>query len=302
MKVSKTAATSPITLPVENEKSVITSPENTSNKSNTQNAANPSTQMQLKGLAKQFVIDGALLPLEKQPPIEERSKKRERITYLRKQQNLESIIQRAIKYCSNDEVAARADQDWFNNFINLAEDVSNKTMQDLWAKILAGEISSPGSFSLKSLQAFKTMSINEAKLLAKACAIAIKDQSKKSMRIISGASQTPGLFNFFSKDREQRINLSPFGLSYAELLTLADNHLIFIQETETAPIASGEILSFNFNGENLSLKAKKNNTLLTFYKFTPVGTELAQLIGDNPEQKYLQLLKQEITSIFKVSH
>lgn len=302
MKVSKTATTSPINLPVENENTVITSQENTSNKSKTQNSANPSTQMQLMGLAKQFVIDGALLPLEKLPPIEERSKKRERITHLRKQQNLENIIQRAIKYCSDNEVADRADQDWFNNFINLAEDVSNKTMQDLWAKILAGEISSPGSFSLKSLQAFKTMSMNEAKLLAKACAIAIKDQSKKSMRIISGASQAPGLFNFFSKNREHRINLSPFGLSYADLLTLADNHLIFIQETETPPIASGETLSFNFNGENLSMKAKKNNTLLTFYKFTPIGTELAQLIGDNPEQKYLQLLKQEITNIFKVSH
>lgn len=302
MKVSKTSAASPISLPVKNEKSVITSQDNSNNKSNTQSAANPSTQMQLMGLAKQFVIDGALLPLEKQPPIEERSKKRERITHLRKQQNLENIIQRAIKYCSDNEVADRADQDWFNNFINLAEDVSNKTMQDLWAKILAGEISSPGSFSLKSLQAFKTLSINEAKLLAKACAIAIKDQSKKSMRIISGASQTPGLFNFFSKDREHRINLSPFGLSYAELLTLADNHLIFIQETETPPIASGESISFAFNGLNLSLKSNKNNTLLSFYKFTPIGTELAQLIADNPEKKYLHLLKQEISSLFQVSY
>ncbi|MDO6445114.1 TIGR03899 family protein [Colwellia sp. 1_MG-2023] len=302
MKISKTSNTSSSILPVENDNTVIASSEKNTGKSNTQSAANPSTQMQLMGLAKQFVIDGALLPLEKQPPIEERSKKRERITHLRKQQNLEHIIQRAIRYCSDDEVADRADQDWFNNFINLAEDVSNKTMQDLWAKILAGEISSPGSFSLKSLQAFKTLSINEAKLLAKACAIAIKDQSKKSMRIISGASQTPGLFNFFSKNREHRINLSPFGLSYAELLTLADNHLIFIQETETPPIASGENITFSFNGINLSLTASKNSSLLTFYKFTPIGTELAQLIADNPEKKYLHLLKQEITGLFNVNY
>ena len=37
----------------------------------------------------------------------------------------------------------KADPDWFNTFTQLAEDVSNKTMQDLWAKILAGEISQP---------------------------------------------------------------------------------------------------------------------------------------------------------------
>ncbi|MCO4800186.1 MAG: TIGR03899 family protein [Colwelliaceae bacterium] len=302
MKVSKTSTTSPITLSVDKEKTVITSQECANTSSNHKNKTNPSTQMQLLGLARKFVIDGALLPIEKQPPIEERSRKREQINHLRKQQNLENIIQRAIQYCSDAEVADRADQDWFNSFINLAEDVSNKTMQDLWAKILAGEISSPGSFSLKSLQAFKTMSINEAKLLSKACSIAVKDQSKKSMRIISGASQTPGLFNFFRKDREHHINLSPFGLSYAELLTLADNHLIFIQETETTPTVSGDKISFSYNGLNLTLTASKNNCLLSFYKFTPIGTELAQLISDNPDKAYLNLLKQEVDGIFEINH
>jgi uncharacterized repeat protein (TIGR03899 family) len=281
---------------------ISTPPENIKTSSNHTNTSNSSTQMQLMGLARQFVIDGALLPKEKQLPLEDRTRKRERITYLRKQQNLESIIQRAVQYCSDDEIGDRADQDWFNNYIYLAEDVSNKTMQDLWAKILAGEISTPGNFSLKSLQAFKTMSINEAKLLAKACAVAVKDQSKKNIRIISGASQTPGIFNFFDKNRDHRLNLSPFGLSYAELLTLADNHLIFIQETETAPIPKAENISFNFNGLNLSLKAEKNNSLLSFYKFTSIGTELAQLIGDNPENKYLSLLKQEFTGLFDVSY
>ncbi|MEW6991820.1 TIGR03899 family protein [Colwelliaceae bacterium 6441] len=301
MKISKTSTTSPITLTVESEKKIITTPSS-GQKSSTQNSANTSTQMQLMGLAKQFVIDGALLPVDKQLPIEERTKKRERITYLRKQQNLENIIQRAVQYCSDNEVTDRADQDWFNNFINLAEDISNKTMQDLWAKILAGEVSSPGSFSLKSLQAFKTMSINEAKLLSKACAVAVKDPSKKNMRIISGASQTPGLFNFFSKDRDHRISLSPFGLSYAELLTLSDNHLIFSQETETSPMAAGESIVFSFNGDHLVLKTIRNNCMLSFYKFTPIGTELAQLIADNPDKKYLNLLKEELTTLFDVSH
>lgn len=288
-------------VPANSENSTLIVEDNHKEQPQSKNSNNASTQMQLIGLAKQFVIDGALIPESKQATLEERSIKREKIAYLRKQQNLEMIIQKAVQYCSDNEVADRADKDWFNNFISLAEDVSNKTMQDLWAKILAGEISSPGSFSLKSLKAFKDLSIHDAKLLAKACAVAVKDKAQKNLRIISGAYQTPGLFNFFSKDREIKVNLNNFGLSYAELLNLADNKLIFIQETETTPISSGSELSFIYNGINLTLKANKNNSLISFYKFTPIGAELGQLIGDKPDSKYISHLKNDIGSIFAIS-
>lgn len=260
-----------------------------------------SSQMQLLALAKKFDVDGAFIAAEKKMPLEDRGRKRERKDLLRKQQNLEAIIQRAVEYCSDQQVAERTDQDWFTRFIDLCENISNKTMQDLWAKILAGEISSPGSFSLKSLKAFRTMSIFEAKLLAKACAVSMKDNSRKNIRIISGGYQTPGLFNFFSKNRDHKINLNQFGLSYAELLTLADNHLIFIQETETNLFDKGEALHFNFNGSNIQLSAVKNNVVLSFYKFTPIGAELAQLISDNPEQSFLHTLKTKLGTLFNIT-
>jgi len=299
-----TSNNSAITTPENQSNVVMVEEPNTSRTSRTnrtnKNTANASSQMQLLGLARQFVIDGALLPEEKQLSIEDRTIKRQRIAHLRKQQNIESIIQKAIQHCSDSEVTDRADKDWFNSFIELAEDVSNKTMQDLWAKILAGEISSPGSFSLKSLKAFRTMSIIEAKLLAKACALAMKDHSRKNIRIISGAAQMPGLTNFFSKNRERKINLGVFGLTYSDLLTLADNHLIFIQEAETLPIAKKETLTFTYNGANLTFSANKKNCLLSFYKFTPIGSELAELIMDKPNSLYLSTLKQEFTELFSI--
>lgn len=267
----------------------------------TQNTNNASTQMQLIGLAKQFVIDGALLPESKKPPLEERSIKRDRIAHLRKQQNLEVIIQKAVQYCSDSEVADRADKDWFNSFTLLAEDVSNKTMQELWAKILAGEISSPGSFSLKTLQAFKLLSIHDAKLLAKACAVAVKDPSKKNLRIISGAYRTPGLFNFLSPQREQRVNLTSFGISFSELMNLADNKLIFIQETETIPLMKGDAVPLIYNGVSLHLTPIKKNSLLMFYKFTPIGAELAKLIGDKPDNSFINHLKKDIGTLFHIT-
>ncbi len=300
MKIENTTVTGSTAISADKSKSIISSNEPAEKIKKNINSNNASSQMQLFGLARQFVIDGALLPADEQVPIEERANKRERINYLRQQQNIESIIQKAIQYCSDSEVTDRADQDWFSRFIKLAEDVSNKTMQELWAKILAGEITAPGSFSLKSLKTFRSLSINEAKLLSKACSLAVQDHGNKSLRIISGAYQTPGIFNFFSKDREHKIKLSSFGLSYAELMTLADNHLVFIQETELSPMRKGEAVNFHYNGLNLNFVATKNNCVLSFYKFTPIGSELAQLISDNTNDQFIASLKQSLQGTFKV--
>ena len=206
---------------VENSSIVVENEQQVPQEKNRSNSSsNTSTQKQLLGLARKFSLDGALLAEEKQAPIEDRSFRRNKLTELRQQQNIEAIILRAIKYCSNSNISERTDQDWFSSFITLAEGISNKTMQDLWAKILAGEVSQQGSFSLKTLQAFRTMSIGEAKLLAKACSISVADSRKKNIRVISGAYQVPKFFNFFNKQRQQRFDLNQAGLSYADILVL----------------------------------------------------------------------------------
>jgi uncharacterized repeat protein (TIGR03899 family) len=260
-----------------------------------------SSQMQLLGLAKSFVLDGGLVASEKQMSLEERTQKRARISALRKQQNLEVIIQKSLAYCSSTEVTDKADPDWFIIFTQLAEDVSNQTMQNLWAKILAGEISQPGSFSTKTLKTFRAMNITDAKLLAKACSLSVSDKTKKNIRIISGAYQTPNLLNFFSKNRENTIQLSQFSLSYADLLILADNHLVFIQETESSPMNKNENFHFSFNNAPLTVTAKKTSCVLKFYKFTPIGSELAYLISDDGDNEYLQHLKKELSVNFSIS-
>lgn len=252
-------------------------------------------------ITQQFGLEAAILPIEKQMPIEDRSTKRERLASLRKQKNIETIMEKTFAFCASKSIDKRTDLDWFNRYITLAEDVSNKTMQDLWAKILAGELSRPGSYSLKALKVFRDMSIVDAKLLAKACSLAVKDQSKKNIRIISGAYQQPGLFNFFNKDRQIYINISHFGLNYADILSLADNHLLYKQENESNMMANGEALNFNYNGVPLKLNAKKPNIALQFYKFTSIGAELANLISDKPNDDFLTVLKQQLSHHFEMT-
>ena len=292
---NQTSAISENTAVVVDDKKPSTTEQSTSGK-----APHISSQKQLLGLAKKFSLDGGFLPEEKQAPIEDRSFRRIKLAELRQQQNIEAIILRAIQYCSDSTVADRADQDWFNSFIALAEGISNKTMQDLWAKILAGEVSQPGSFSLKTLQAFRSMSITEAKLLAKACSVAMSDARKKNIRIISGAYQVPKLLNFFNKQRQQRVDLNQIGLSYADILTLSDNHLLFEQETESHSLAKLEKIQFNFHSKAVNFIAKKSDCILTFYKFTPIGTELAMLISDNSDMNYLSAIKAQLAENFTI--
>ena len=259
------------------------------------------SQEQFFKIVQLFGIEAAIIPVEKQMPVEDRSVKRERLATLRKQKNIETIMEKAFAFCANNSIDKRTDLDWFNRYITLAEDVSNNTMQDLWAKILAGELTRSGSYSLKALKVFRDMSIVDAKLLAKACSLAVKDQSKKNIRIISGTYQQPGLFNFLNKDRQRYINLSHFGLNYADILSLADNHLLYQQESESSMMASGEKLNLNYNGVPLNLTGKKQNIALQFYKFTPIGAELAHLISDKPNDEFFVMLKQQLSHHFEIN-
>jgi uncharacterized repeat protein (TIGR03899 family) len=265
-----------------------------------QNNVGASSQMQLLDTAKAFLLDGGLVAPEKQAPIVERSEQRERLNASRKQINLESIIKKSLSYCSNEDATSKMDPDWFFTFSQLAEDISNKTMQGLWAKILASEVSKPGSFSIKTIKAFREMTITDAKLFAKACSLAISDHGKKNIRIISGGYQVPGILNFFNKNREQTIHLNHFSLNYGELLALADNHLIFIQETELSVFHQAVPLPFIYNGLPITIKAKKDQCLLKFFKFTQIGTELAHLITDNVDDIYFQTLKSNLSENFSI--
>lgn len=74
---------------------------------------------------------------------------------LRKQGNREQVAAKALEELSGSEInekPKKIDDDWMNAFADLSENASSALMQERWAKILAGEIISPGHFSKKTLQ------------------------------------------------------------------------------------------------------------------------------------------------------
>lgn len=76
---------------------------------------------------------------------------------VRKAANLISVAQKAAEHISEDEgdtsETRPPDGDWMNFFGRFAEDASSDKLRDLFGRILAGEVSRPGSFGFPTIRA-----------------------------------------------------------------------------------------------------------------------------------------------------
>ena len=85
---------------------------------------------------------------------------------MRKQKNIENIVSEAKTILQDEEEVAKeaVNEDWLMRFFNSIQDISNEDMQKLWAKVLAGEIKNPNSFTLRSLDTLSKITKQEATL------------------------------------------------------------------------------------------------------------------------------------------
>jgi hypothetical protein len=75
------------------------------------------------------------------------------------------------------DATADIEDDWLNFYAKLVEDKSSAELQQLFGRILAGEIRKPGSFSLRTLQLVSTLSKEDAEAIAKFLPYAINDKA-----------------------------------------------------------------------------------------------------------------------------
>lgn len=232
--------------------------------------------------------------------INQRAQRRKQLSEARKQYNIESIMSLAMDYCTDSTSTEDIDPDWFNQFIQQVEDISSKLMQELWGKILAGEIARPGTFSFKSLTILKSMTNKEAIAFQHACQLAMTNRKDNSNQIIYGFYQKPGLLSLFQQGKKQAVNLARFQLPYPELLMLMDTELIYHSEIESGELNKGSIVEYNYLGTPIKFIAKKNATVLNYFKFTQTGSELARLIRLTPATNYLDELEVVISSVYDI--
>ena len=88
----------------------------------------------------------------------------------RKLNNVQSIVSMTQEqFIEGEKVSDEpVNPDWLNRFFSIVEDVSDAEMQQLWARILAGEVKKPKSYSLRTLEVLRNMSKEEAEQITKA--------------------------------------------------------------------------------------------------------------------------------------
>ncbi len=97
--------------------------------------------------------------------------------------NLQQIAAIAVEESledQNTEESLPPDPDWFAQWRNRAQDVSNEDMQRLWARVLKGEVCKAGSFSIHTLEFLSRMSRRDAALIEKLAAFAINGNNVAS--------------------------------------------------------------------------------------------------------------------------
>ncbi|QLE86769.1 TIGR03899 family protein [Shewanella sp. Scap07] len=226
-----------------------------------------------------------------QASIAERAEHRQRKLDSQYQANLEAVYTIALANTPSEVTGTDLDPDWVHQFFQLAEQIHNRKMQELWGRILAYEITSPGNFSLRTLATLKQLTHKEAQFFEKALAMAVKINNESRHKLIIGYRYAGGIGKLFRKTDAISIGLSQFGLPYSTILTLIDSGILHRSEFETGLLNSKTPISFTLQDMKMTLTPKGGHLLFSYYRLTPVGEELAQLVRPGADIEYTKAIK-----------
>lgn len=197
-----------------------------------------------------------------------------RIAYqqAKRQSNLERITQYAAgDFDGTEEMGPdRPDSDWTARFFRIAEDITTEQMQTLWGKVLAGEVKRPGSFSLRTLDILKNISLREAETFVRVARIAFSSGDKV----------------FVPNPDRQKFLEQHFGVGFLELLLLRELGLLTPSDLEfSLPRVKEDSQSVFTCRSTCVLVDRPSGTpkqRVNAIVFTVIGRELLQLVERTP--------------------
>ncbi|MFM2482168.1 TIGR03899 family protein [Celerinatantimonas sp. YJH-8] len=229
----------------------------------------------------------------------QRAAARYKLEQARRQKNLEQILSQAEKLCS-DEASSAIDPDWFGAYLELAQNSLSRPMQHLWAQILAMEIVSPGRFSIRALRTLTLMTQREAQWFQRAVQLSSRMGGEQNHKILLGVMR-PAARLGLSRPRLRRLNLGRYRLSYSQVMELAELGLIYDRELESS-FAEDLDLSFEQGGHMWLLRPRFRHCKLIYYRLTPIGDELAQLIDSSSIDTYQDDLSNLLSEFYTLQH
>ncbi|MDE0077711.1 MAG: DUF2806 domain-containing protein [Caldilineaceae bacterium] len=186
--------------------------------------------------------------------------------------NIASVVGHAAEELSNKEVPhIEPDHDWTARFFDCVQDVSSEHMQRLWAKVLSGEVESPGRTSLRTLETLRNMTKGDAALFERIAGFVIEGEFIFYNDKVAKENSVLGYATLLHLEDCGLINVAP---SLARSITWKDiTERVLLYHRGALVITKGERAS-----ENLEIPA----VLLTtagreFFRFAQGTVQMAYL-------------------------
>lgn len=200
----------------------------------------------------------------------------------KKQQHIEDITRLALPDVKNDAKTDQIAEDWIADFFDKCRLISDKDMQQLWGKVLAGEANSPGNFSKRTIGILAALDKADAQLFTSFCSF-----------VWSIGSPTPLIYD---------VNADVYvkaGLSYAKLMHLNDIGLV---NFNTIGTFNGNInqshLVASYYGQEVSIAlpapAESIGRMdLGSALLSKAGAELAPMCGTQPNKEFFNYVTEK---------
>jgi uncharacterized repeat protein (TIGR03899 family) len=196
----------------------------------------------------------------------------------KRQKNIDNVSQIAAEQLAREQVVSDepVDEDWTARFFNIVEDVSDDEMQQLWGRILAGEVKQPKSYSLRTLELLKNLSKREAEVFSRAANFVITSHNSP--------------FLFKGKNNEL---LDKYLLTFEDRLLLTETGLLQAENTISRALRkdNSDSLIYFDSGNYIIKVLKKADTpenRIEILRFTKIGEELLKLLTPTPIKDYIR--------------
>ena len=195
-----------------------------------------------------------------------------------RQKNIEDITKQAIPHLAENTDASKVDNDWITNFFDKARIISDAEMQELWARVLAGEANSPGNYSKRTVNALGGIDKNDAALFIKLCSFC---------GILGGI--TPLILDLNDKIYSEN-SLTFLNLTHLDSIGLIN----FNDITGFRRIGLPKIISIQYYGKPLYLTMPKdsdNELDIGKVILTKIGKELVPTCVSQPVDGFIEYIR-----------
>jgi hypothetical protein len=225
-------------------------------------------------------------------------------------ENVRGVFEEARKVLPDAVSDEQVDPDWTVRFFEYVQDVSRREMQELWGKLLAGEVSRPRSFGLRTIEVVRSLSIEEAVAFGALARVVFHEGIEfyippqvtemvfiiaKDQKILSPKSMgLPSLYEARGLGRQMFARLTEAGL-----VVFQDDLMGSARAFSTPADVTGFVQRLPVGRRVLVIEGHAPNVKLVFpaHPLTPAGSELLEICSGPADTEFEQIVVAELARL-----